>query len=222
MSANSLAEAASALSAPFPPGVEQYRCGPTWEQDGARWTRPLAYIDARAVFSRLDEAVGPENWHTELERLAPGVFLCRLTIFGTTRADVGQAGDNEGEKEKSGVSDAIKRAAVQYSIGAYLYEQNLPPVRLERRGSEWALPRNWRPPAREHAEPAAPRAPAGNPSATPKQIAKIGVEMHRAGWSDEHGRDYLRNTFGKQSRRDLTAAEASRFIDTLVALPDAL
>ena len=160
-----LAAATAALRAPFPTGVEQYRVGPTWEQDGARWTRPLAYIDARAVFARLDEAVGPDNWASDIERLAPGVYVCRLTVCGITRADVGQAGDNEGEKEKSGVSDAIKRAAVQFGVGAYLYERDLPPVRLERRGNDWVLPRGWRPP------PAHATSPSATPSSSSPRTA---------------------------------------------------
>lgn len=218
MSQDDLEAASALLRAPFPPGVEQYRAGPSWTQNGERWTRPLAYIDARAVFARLDEAVGPDHWATRLERLAPGVYLCALTICGVTRTDVGQAGENEGEKEKSGASDAIKRAAVQFGVGAYLYDQELPPAKMEQRGQDWVLPRNWRPSGR--AEPAPPPRPSagGAPTgpATPKQIAKIGVEMARLGWSDERGREYLATTFGKQSRRDLTAAEASAFIDALV------
>lgn len=218
----SLAAAAARLRAPFPPGIEQYRAGPTWEQNGERWTRPLCYIDARAVFHRLDEAVGPDNWSTQLQRLGPGVYLCTLTVCGVTRADVGQAGEREGEQEKSGASDAIKRAAVQFGVGAYLYDQELPPAKLERRGNDWVLPRNWRPaarPAASHDPDAAPPAAASGTPATAKQIAKIGVEMARVGWADERGRDYLAATFGKHSRRDLTAAEASAFIDTLVKLP---
>lgn len=225
MTATTLDEGASRLRAPFPPGEEQYRVGPTWEQDGARWTRPLAYIDARAVFDRLDAAVGPANWHTELERLGPGCYLCRLTVLGAVRTDVGQAGENEGEKEKSGASDAIKRAAVQHGVGAYLYQQELPPVRLERRGSDWVLPRGWRPPGREAGSPRLPTpAATANPApvpglATPKQIAKIGAELARVGWGEERGREFLQAHYHKQSRRELTAAEASAFIDALLALP---
>lgn len=227
MPASNLEEAAPALRAPFASGEEQYRAGPTWEQDGARWTRPLAYIDARAVFDRLDQAVGPANWHTELERLGPGCYVCRLTVFGTIRSDVGQAGENESEKEKSGASDAIKRVAVQYGIGAYLYAQELAPTRMERKGNDWVLPRGWRPggrrpPAASREEPAVEAdglAAPGAGSATAKQIAKIGAEMSRVGWGEERGREYLLTAFGKKSRRELTAAEASALIDTLIALP---
>lgn len=96
------------------------------------------------MFARLDETVGPDAWSTRIDRLSPGIYLCHLSVCGVTRTDVGQAGEHECEKEKSGVSDAIKRAAVQFGIGAYLYERELPAVKLERRGNDWALPRNWR------------------------------------------------------------------------------
>lgn len=217
-----LLDVADALKAPFPPGEEQYRAGPCWEQGGDRYTRPLAFIDARAVFDRLDEVVGPGNWSTDLERVAPGNYICRMTVLGVTRADVGMAGASESEAEKSGVSDAIKRVAVQFGVGRYLYAVELPPAKLERRGSDWALPRGWRPSAAA-AEPGTNTvpfaAPAGNP-ATSKQIGRIAKEMARVGWSDEAGRDHLARAFGKRSRRELTSSEASRFIDALLALPD--
>lgn len=218
-----------ALRAPFKPGAEQYRAGPTWERDGVRYTRPLAYIDARAVFDWLDEAVGPGGWSTELERLGPGVYLCRLSVFGATRTDVGMAGEHESEKEKSGASDAIKRAAVQFGIGRYLYDLDLPPVALERRGSDWVLPPGWkpsrpsperspeRPPARGPVRAVPPVPSGGSVTASASQIARIAAEMNRVGWDEQAGRAYLLETFGKKSRRDLTPQEASAFIDALVA-----
>lgn len=225
MSTLDLALCQDALRAAFPPGSEQYRVGPTWERDGVKHTRPLAYIDARAVFDRLDEAAGPGNWSTDLERLGPGTYLCRLTVLGVTRADVGMAGDNESEKEKGGASDAVKRAAVQFGVGRYLYDLEMPIVALERKGNDWVLPYGWRPPGRSAAPSPAPSAntvpfSTGQPKpATDKQIAKIGSEMSRAGWSEQEGREHLMRAFGKQSRRDLTSQEASTFIDTLIALP---
>lgn len=220
-----LESALGALRAPFPPGQEQYRLGPTWEAQGERWGRPLAFIDARAVFDRLDAAVGPAGWETHLERLGPGVYMCKLTILGVTRSDVGMAGDNESEKEKSGASDAIKRAAVQFGVGAYLYQRDLPPVKLERRSNDWILPKGWRPPSGPSAVDAStdsntvafPASKTG--AATRKQIAKIGVEVSRVGWSDDDGRAHLQRLYQKRSRLELSAAEASEFIDHVVALP---
>ncbi|MNS10604.1 hypothetical protein D3C72_421220 [compost metagenome] len=54
-----------------------------------------------------------------------------------------------------------------------------------------------------------------------KQIQTIAIEMQRVGWSEQQGRSYLFNQFGKQSRKDLTGAEATQMIDYLKALPTA-
>ena len=219
-----LREALDALRAPFPVGQEQYRIGPTWEANGERWGRPLAFIDARAIFDRLDEAVGPDGWSTRLERLAPGVYSCQLTVHGITKTDVGMAGANEGEAEKSGASDAIKRAAVQFGIGRYLYTLELAPVKLERRGSEWTLPRGWRPNDNSAAAPITPTASTGPfqaGSATPRQLAKIKAEIRRLGWADDRARALMLEVVNKRSRSELSAAEASRYIDALAAVPDA-
>lgn len=221
-----LAAASGALRAPFPQGVEQYRAGPCWDQGGGRWTRPLAYIDARAVFARLDEAVGPDNWSSDIERLAPGVYVCRLTVCGITRADVGQAGEHEGEKEKSGVSDAIKRAAVAFGIGRYLYDLDLPPVRLERRGNDWVLPRGWRLPLASATSPSATTTPSTNrPTTSPtnttnsnprlitdRQLATVRDLLgRRAGGSEE-----LELLLDGTPLDELTSAQASRLIEKLL------
>ncbi len=223
-----LAAATIALRAPFPPGIEQYRAGPCWDQDGGRWTRPLAYIDARAVFARLDEAVGPDNWCSDIERLGPGCYVCRLTVCGVMRADVGQAGDNEGEKEKSGVSDAVKRAAVQFGVGAYLYNLDMPPVRLERRGNDWVLPRGWRPPSANATSPSATTMPSTNRPTTPttvtpstphrpitdRQLPTIrDVVGRRAGGAEE-----LDRLLDGTAIDELTSAQGSRLIERLLEL----
>lgn len=84
----------------------------------------VAYIDARAVIDRLDEVVGPEGWHDTYEVLTnttqDGVrlveVLCRLTVGDVYKEDVG-----EGDSMKAAFSDALKRAAVKFGIGRYLY-----------------------------------------------------------------------------------------------------
>lgn len=223
-STSTLAAAAAALRAPFPPGVEQYRVGPTWEQGGDRFTRPLAYIDARAVFARLDEAVGHDNWASDIERLGPGVYICRLTVCGVIRADVGQAGDNEGEKEKSGVSDAIKRAAVSFGVGAYLYERDLQPVRLEQRGKDWVLPKGWRPPAAgamPSTVPSPPHRPAtpltATVSASPRPITVRQLDTIRGVVGRRDGGDAeLERLLDGTPLDELTSAQASRLIEHLL------
>ena len=93
----------------------------------------VPYIDARQVAQRLDEVVGADNWENILEPVDNGM-LCTLIIhFGEkkiVKSDVGTSGNIE--KEKSMASDAFKRAAVKFGIGAYLYDMQA--VMLPKKG----------------------------------------------------------------------------------------
>jgi hypothetical protein len=76
----------------------------------------VPYIDARLVIERLN-LVCPHLWHDEYEALAGGKgLLCRLTIDGVTRLDVGS-----GYQGKGLYSDAFKRASVKFGVGVSLY-----------------------------------------------------------------------------------------------------
>lgn len=108
----------TALSAPF--GRNEIKTRP---QGG----RQLQYITARTVMNRLDEVLGPESWWDEYQPLEHSV-ICRLTIrlpdgITLTKSDAGgNAGMSDtGDDEKSGFSDAFKRAAVKFGIGRHLY-----------------------------------------------------------------------------------------------------
>src|SRR5207248_1048086 len=105
-----------ALGAPFAPDEIEFL--PRGYYNGK--ARALAYIDARDVMRRLDAVVGPGNWTFDFDLLAPDGKMVkgRLTVFGVTKCDAGQAED-EGEPLKSAVSDALKRAAVHFGIGRY-------------------------------------------------------------------------------------------------------
>ena len=87
----------------------------------------MRYITARSVMNRLDYVLGPENWWDEYEPHEDSV-LCRLTIrlpdgSTITKADAGgYAGmQDAGDDDKSGYSDAFKRAAVKFGVGRHLY-----------------------------------------------------------------------------------------------------
>lgn len=82
----------------------------------------VPYIDARAVMTRLDHAVGPAAWEYDFDPLSVDGKMVRgkLTVFGVTKCDPGQAND-EAELMKSASSDALKRCAVHFGIGRYLY-----------------------------------------------------------------------------------------------------
>lgn len=100
----------------------------TGDQALASW-----YVDARLVAERLTAVVGGEMWHDDYRPLFEdnaqahmGFHFpveCRLTVNGITRVDVGnyQKTDADEKAIKSAYSDAFKRAAVKFGIGAYLY-----------------------------------------------------------------------------------------------------
>jgi hypothetical protein len=113
----------AALAAPF--DHEEVRLRP---QAG----RQIPYITARTVMNRLDDVLGPANWWDEYAPLENSV-ICRLTIRlpdGTTltKSDAGgYAGmTDSGDDDKSGFSDAFKRAAVKFGVGRYLYRDGVP------------------------------------------------------------------------------------------------
>ncbi|AFV75780.1 Rad52/Rad22 family DNA repair protein [Thermus oshimai] len=118
------------LSEPFPPEEVQWRIEALSRDRKKALVVP--YVDARTVLDRLDRVVGPEGWHDEYQVLADAErtlkdergerrerlveVKCRLTVLGTTKEDVG-----EGDSLKAAFSDALKRAAVKFGVGRYLY-----------------------------------------------------------------------------------------------------
>jgi hypothetical protein len=88
--------------------------------------------------NRLDDVLGPAGWWDEYVPQEKSV-ICRLTIRlpdGTTltKSDAGgYAGmADSGDDDKSGFSDAFKRAAVKFGIGRYLYRDGVPHFVQER------------------------------------------------------------------------------------------
>jgi hypothetical protein len=84
----------------------------------------LAYITNRAIMERLDKVCGPENWRNEYTKGPDGGILCGLSIrVGDEWVTKWDGAENtEVESVKGGLSDAMKRAAVQWGIGRYLYK----------------------------------------------------------------------------------------------------
>lgn len=99
---------------------------PVMNADGTPKT--LAYVTARFVQDRLDEAVGPANWQVVFESVPNSTAV---------RAGIGlNVGDGEDwiwkwdvgvpssiEPDKGAHSDAFKRAAVQWGIARDLYDE---------------------------------------------------------------------------------------------------
>ena len=89
----------------------------------------VCYLDARDIMDRLDDC---EVVWTDTYRIVsqtPSVVECSLTVDGVTKTDVG-----EGDAFKDAYSDALKRAAVKFGIGRYLYRSEQVWTDLDDRG----------------------------------------------------------------------------------------
>jgi hypothetical protein len=119
----SVEELTEALSSPF--DVKDVKFKPA-VVSGNR-ALALAYVDARAIQDKLDEVMGVMGWQDEYECLPDGSVVCRLRLrLGDewiTKMDVGGPSEqpDEGDRRKAAFSDALKRAAVKFGIGRYLY-----------------------------------------------------------------------------------------------------
>lgn len=137
-------ELAAALAAYFPRDEIKWRVqGKVIERQGqpAR-ARVICYLDSVSVMQRLDEVLGPDGYDYDWSAgivsgndmmTAKGV----LTIGGSQRADLGEAGNNE--KSKGAVRDALKRAAVLYGIGRYLHRIGTAHADLVQQGGQWVI-----------------------------------------------------------------------------------
>lgn len=87
----------------------------------------LAYVDARVIMDRLDDVLGVARWQDAYAILADGSVQCKLRIHVNgrwiTKTDVGSPSEQPdgGDRLKAAFSDALKRAAVKFGLGRYLY-----------------------------------------------------------------------------------------------------
>ena len=118
------------LREPFPPHDIQWRIGQK-SKDGKK-AMVLPYVTNRAIMERLDKVVGVGNWYPEFRPVDSGGdhgMICRLSILFDNPDGVGKyaltredgANNTKIEPIKGGISDSMKRAAVQFGIGRYLY-----------------------------------------------------------------------------------------------------
>lgn len=178
------------LAAPFPADAIH------WKSQSVKDNKALAvaYLDARDVMDRLDATVGVDGWSDDFRELANGSVQCTLSVrIGdkwVSKQDVGSESEqpDAGDRLKSAYSDALKRAAIKFGIGRYLY--SLPKTwvaydpqkkkMLERPAlPAWAIPAK---PSQKQAAPTAPPQANSPPQATAtvtdlivllKQLARI-------------------------------------------------
>ena len=133
------------LAKPFAPEDLEWRIQVTNQEKSKGLAVP--YVTNRAIQDRLDEVVGPENWRNEYKLWHKGdkkeAQLCGISIYLEERKEWltkwDGAEDTDIEPVKGGLSDSMKRAAVQFGIGRVLYKMNTVWVQIEQKGRSFLI-----------------------------------------------------------------------------------
>lgn len=122
----------------------------------------LVYVTNRAIMDRLDAVCGLDNWRNEYRATANDPtgesITCGLSILvarpnGTAEWITKWDGSQNSAQDpvKGGMSGAMKRAAVQWGIGRYLYSMPNQWVAVQRAGNSVRMierprvPKEWLP-----------------------------------------------------------------------------
>lgn len=93
------------------------------------WAMVLPYITSRAIMDRLDNVVGPMNWKVQHLHM-PGGMACIISIYDHEKKEwiskEDGAPETKVESFKGAMSDSLKRAAVLWGMGRYLYAMKGP------------------------------------------------------------------------------------------------
>lgn len=134
-------ETLKALREPLSESLISWRVG--YMDEGKTMGQALPYIDNRIVQNRLDDVVGPSNWKNRYHEVVVGPKLvavrCVIAICidgqWIEKEDAAHLDDSQGSSRELAIkgvySDAMKRAAVQWGIGRYLYDYQAPWVALD-------------------------------------------------------------------------------------------
>ena len=140
----------AALRKPFAPEDLEWRLQQTFEEKMRGIAVP--YVTNRAIQNRLDEVVGPENWYNDYKPWHGAgkkeAQLCGIAIYFEGRGFITKwdgAEDSDIEPVKGGLSDSMKRAAVQWGIGRVLYNMDTVWVNIEKRGKTHVIKESERP-----------------------------------------------------------------------------
>lgn len=128
-----------ALSKPFPPEEIEWRVGSTNSEKTKGLA--LAYLTSRHVMDRFDEVCGQEGWQCNYTETPRGRILCTISVkVGSdwiSKSD--GAGETDVEGDKGAISDALKRAAVPWGVGRYLYNLKSIWVAIEPMGRSFKI-----------------------------------------------------------------------------------
>lgn len=114
------------LDAPFAADDIEWRIQQSGKTGAGKvWAMVLAYVTNRAIMKRLDDVCGKAGWKNEYRDIPNnGGVECGISIKvgdeWITKWDAAE--QTQVEAVKGGRSGAMKRAAVQWGIGRYLYD----------------------------------------------------------------------------------------------------
>ncbi|MED4399838.1 Rad52/Rad22 family DNA repair protein [Metabacillus fastidiosus] len=99
----------------------------------------LAYVTNRAIMARLDEVFGIGGWKNEYKEWRDKGVLCGISvkIEGEWVTKWDGAEETNIEAVKGGFSGSMKRAAVQWGIGRYLYDLEEAWVDVKEKGANY-------------------------------------------------------------------------------------
>ena len=126
------------LSAPFTDAELEWRAQQVGKRnDGSIWAIVVPFVQSRAIMQRLDDVLTPAGWQASFRETSTGVdienkhnsfqgYICRLGVREIIEDDFVYREDGANatnvEAIKGGISGALKRAAVHFGIGRYLYD----------------------------------------------------------------------------------------------------
>lgn len=143
------------LSEPFPDCDIEWFIGVTTQDKSKGLAIP--FITNRAVMERLDDVCGIDGWKNEYKTLGEREIydknnqyagkkssqLCGISIWSEKRQEWITKWDGAEESDieaiKGSLSSAMKRSAVQFGIGRYLYYLESPWVEIEPQGRSYRI-----------------------------------------------------------------------------------
>ncbi len=145
MTTKTAEEIRRALAQPFAAEDLEWRLQRTYEEQGRGIAVP--YVTNRAIQNRLDEVVGVDGWYNDYKPWhgtgKKDAQICGISIwFESRQAWITKwdgAEDSDIEPVKGGLSDSMKRAAVQWGIGRVLYNMTPMKVSIEKFGKSCVI-----------------------------------------------------------------------------------
>jgi hypothetical protein len=139
----------AALAQPFAAEDLEWRLQTTFDDNKKGIAVP--YVTNRAIMNRLDSVVGVDHWYNDYKPWhgtgKKEAQICGISIFFEDRGWITKwdgAEDSDIEPVKGGLSDSMKRAAVQWGIGRTLYGMDTVYVSVEKKGRSYVIKKDER------------------------------------------------------------------------------